>query len=192
MKRTVLIFATIMALFTVTNHMAQDVKLDNAKSKLTVFGTSNIHEWDIKAEKMSGNANFEIQEEKLVGIAKLTFVVQAESLKSGKSGMDKNTYKALKTDSHKNITFTMAKVNKITPAGHDSYRVDTQGTLSIAGTAKQVNLSMVVKMLPNNGFVLTGKSTIDMTNYKVDPPTAVMGTIKTGKDVTVEFEVTYK
>jgi hypothetical protein len=40
-------------------------------------------------------------------------------------------------------------------------------------------------------MIFSGKQKIDMTLYGVEPPKALMGTIKTGKDVVVDFKVTY-
>src|SRR5690554_7592222 len=38
----------------VSQTYAQEYSLNNATSELTVFGTSNLHDWDVKAEKQSG------------------------------------------------------------------------------------------------------------------------------------------
>lgn len=45
----------ITMIFLAGQAFAQDFKLNNAASKLTVYGTSNLHDWDVKAEKQSGS-----------------------------------------------------------------------------------------------------------------------------------------
>src|SRR5699024_11709610 len=62
---------------------------------INVDGTSNIHDWDLKAEKFTVKAIIEDSAD-LPAIKSLNLDLEAESLKSGKSGVDKNTYKALK------------------------------------------------------------------------------------------------
>jgi hypothetical protein len=39
----------------------------------------------------------------------------------------------------------------------------------------------------NNNVTFTGKKTIKMTEFEVEPPTALLGTIKTGDEVTISF-----
>lgn len=180
-----------LAIFGLTQVSAQELKLNNNSSSVTVFGTSNVHDWDVKAEKKSGAASVAIEDGKLSAINKLTFVVEVESLKSGKSGMDKNTYKALNSDKHKNITFTSTRVNSIAASGSNQYKVDMTGNLVINGTSKQIPLN-VIATISGNTVALKGNYTINMNHYKVTPPTALMGTIKTGDTVKVEFEVKYQ
>jgi hypothetical protein len=40
---------------------------------------------------------------------------------------------------------------------------------------------------PGGAYVLTGQLPIRMSDYGIKPPTAMMGTIKTGNDVKVTF-----
>lgn len=169
---------------------AQEFKVNLAESKLVVDGTSNLHDWTIDAKSMGGKATFSIESGDLQEIKNLDFVVEAEKLVSGKSGMDKNTFKALKTSVNKKIIFKLIKVNKITAQTKNVYLVETQGDLTVAGATKRINQSFTIRLLGKK-IIFYGKQKIDMTLYGVEPPTALMGTIKTGKDVVVDFKVTY-
>lgn len=180
----------LIAVFSFQQFQAQEVKVNNANSKLTIFGTSNLHDWDMKAERMTGTATFKMENGKLTGIDKLSFAVEAESLKSGKSGMDKNAYAALDSKSHKNITYTLSRVNKVTETGSNTYTIETTGNLKIAGETKQVPIKFTAKTSGNN-VTLSGKVNLNMTHYKIDPPRALMGTVRTGEEITIDFEVIY-
>jgi polyisoprenoid-binding protein YceI len=166
---------------------AQSYKLNNKTSSLLIDGTSNIHDWTIEAENTGGVLTVEFDEGKLKEIEKLEFTAVAESLVSGKSGMDKNTYKALNTDKYKNITYTLNKVNGIEKLSGNDYKVKTTGILMIAGVKKDINLNFNLKS-NSNQLVLTGQYKLNMTDFKIDPPTAIFGTIKTGEEVLVKFE----
>lgn len=179
-----------IAVFSVQQFQAQEVKVNNANSKLTIFGTSNLHDWDMKAERMSGTAAFKMEDGKLTGIDKLIFVVDVESLKSGKSGMDKNAHSALSSNKHKTINYTLTRVSKVTETGNNTYTVETTGNLRIAGETKLVSIKFTAKTSGNN-VTLTGKVPLNMTQYKIDPPRALMGTVRTGEEVTIDFEVVY-
>ncbi|UJH90754.1 YceI family protein [Antarcticibacterium sp. 1MA-6-2] len=132
----------------------------------------------------------EFADGQLVKINQLEFAVQAESLKSGKSGMDKNTYKALKTDSNKDITYKLNKVNNIDCVTAGSCKVTTSGTLTIAGTSKPVEITFDAKVTGDK-VTLTGSKSLKMTEFKVDPPTAMFGTITTGDQVNIKFQSTF-
>lgn len=169
---------------------AQDLKVILSESKLIVFGTSNLHDWDIKAEAMSGRMIPVVEQGILKEIKTLSFVVVAEKLKSDHSGMDKNTFKALKTDKYKTITYNLVKVLKISNTADGNYIAETQGDLTISGVTKRIHQSFVIRMNADK-ILLSGKQKIDMRQYGVEPPTAVFGTIRTGAEVTVDFKVTY-
>lgn len=169
---------------------AQDSKLVLAESKLTVFGTSNLHDWDIVAKAMSGKATFVYDNSVLSDIKNLDFIVEAEQLLSGRSGMDDNTFKALNTKKYKTINYKLTGVSKITKISGNTYTIEAQGDLCISGTTKNIN-QIFTAVITGKKVMLSGKTKITMTQYKVVPPTALFGTIKTGPDVTIDFKVTY-
>ncbi|CAL66401.1 YceI family protein [Christiangramia forsetii] len=169
---------------------AQSYKLNNEASSLLIDGTSNIHDWTIEAKNTSGNLTAEFDEGKLDEIDKLEFTVIVESLVSGKSGMDKNTYKALNTDKYKEITYKLKKVESIEEVSTKAYKVTTIGSLEIAGTKKDIKLNFNLKS-ESNHIILTGDYQFNMTEYGIEAPTAMFGTIKTGEKVTVKFETQF-
>jgi polyisoprenoid-binding protein YceI len=170
--------------------VAQESKVVLAESKLEVFGTSNLHDWEIQAKAMSGKSTMSIEAADLKAIKSLDFSVEVEQLKSGKNGMDNNTFKALNSKTYKTINFKLVSVSKITKTTDGNFTVETQGDLTISGVTKRINQTFTVKLVGKKA-IFSGKTKIDMTVYGVKPPTALMGTIKTGKDVTIDFKVTY-
>lgn len=183
--------AIVSLFFLTTIAFSQQSNVILNESKLFVYGTSNVHDWHVEATKMEGIGEFEITENNLQKIKNLTFTVPSESLKSGKGGMDTNTYKALKTNTYKNIHFKLVHVTNITKNTDNTFLVETVGDLTICGVTKRINQVFNVKMIGNK-IVLKGKQKLDMTLFGVEPPKALLGTIKTGKLVTIEFNITYK
>ncbi len=172
------------------NFFAQESKVVLAESKLKVLGTSNLHDWEIDAKAMSGKSIMTIDAGNLKMIKNLDFAVEVEQLKSGKNGMDNNTFKALNSKTYKTINYKLVSIAKITETSAGNFTVETQGDLTISGVTKRINQTFTVKITGKKA-VFSGKTKIDMIVYGVKPPTALMGTIKTGKDVTVDFKVTY-
>lgn len=187
-KIMMVLFLTIFfSILSSGNLLAQQFKLDNSKSALTVHGTSSLHDWEEKAEKQSGSMSILLSEEGNLTISSLAVSVEAESLKSHKSGMDKNTYKALKTDKYKSIDFKMVSVKQIKDLGNSSFQVTVSGKLTITGTTKTIDLPLKMNV-STNMVTLEGETTFNMSEYGIEPPTALFGTITTGDQIKIKFK----
>lgn len=156
-------------------------------SSLKILGTSTLHDWEIVAGDFSGNASITIDEG--LKIDDLSFKVKVESLESGKSAMDNNTYEALNAKKYPYINYEFSEVTSGSKAG-DAYNLNTKGKLTIAGYTKTITMPVMARV-SGNQISFAGKITFNMTDFKVDPPRALMGTIKTGDEVTIDFNIKY-
>lgn len=171
---------------------AQNYKLNSGEGEVMVTGTSTLHDWEEVAEQKSGSITLDNTGD-LPKINTLKFTVEAESLKSGKGAMDKNTYKALETKKHKQIVFELKSVKSISPvtSATNKYKVVATGNLTIAGSTNTIDLPFNLTL--NNGTVLLeGKKALKMTDFNVDPPKALLGTITTGDDIEVHYNTVWK
>lgn len=190
MKRSYTLWMLAIVMLISLNIQAQSYQLNNNASKLEVDGTSNIHDWTLEAQKSSGSITVNFAADKLEAVEKLEFTVVANSLMSGKSGMDKNTFEALDTDKYKNITYQMKKVKKIEALSDGKYKVKSNGILIISGKSKEIALDFILKK-QNNDLVISGEHSLKMSDFGIDPPTALFGTIKTGDPVKISFTSTF-
>lgn|SRR5690606_7449025 len=161
----------------------------SSAAKVTIKGTSTLHDWDMTSSSGAVKATFTVSNDQVTDISALSFNVSAESLKSSKSGLDKNAYKALKTGTHKQIAFTMTS-GKVTPGSGGNFKVSVTGNLTIAGTTKTTTIQgMGVYNPADKSISVKGSTKFNMTEYKVTPPTVMMGTIKTGDSITIDYNV---
>jgi len=184
-KQAILI--TIFGLTTAFAYVAS-LSVDNSTSDLKILGTSTIHDWKIDAEEVAGTAQLEAADE--LKISDLDFWVNVKSLESGKGAMNRNTYEALNADKYPKIKYKLTDVvsQSKTTTG---YKLNTKGNLTIAGKTKSI--TMPVEALKRGGDIsFKGEITFKMTDFEIDPPTAVFGTIKTGDEVEIKFNIHYK
>ncbi|MBK6265529.1 YceI family protein [Marivirga sp. S37H4] len=180
----------ILFLFIVTMPFAQaqTFTLSPGQTELTVDGTSSVHDWTIIAEEFDGKAEIVLEGNNIGDIKNLSFKVPVKSLKSGKSGMDDNTYKALKEKSHPYISYQLNSIESKEKAEGKQVLM-TKGSLTIAGVTKVVNMKVTTDV--TNGVVFSGNVSFNMSHFNIDPPTAVFGTIKTGDKITINFKANY-
>lgn len=167
----------------------QQFTVNESNTKLSVDGTSSVHDWTIVAQEFNGQADVKIENNALESINSLSFDIPVESLKSGKSAMDDNTYEALKSDDHPVIEYEFRSMDNVNVEGNTT-TMDTKGLLTIGGVSKIVNMKVTADT--NNGIAFKGDITFKMSVFEIDPPTAVFGTIKTGDEVTIKFNAQYK
>ncbi|WP_245794784.1 YceI family protein [Flaviramulus basaltis] len=167
---------------------AQEFNLNNTESSLKVFGTSSLHDWHIDAENKNGKIVFKNIE--TGELDKCDFTVVVESLKSGKKSMDKNTYKALNTDDYKTITFKLQEVKEIVKKGTGKFLIKSAGYLTITSVKKLIPIEFNIEIIEGK-IILLGEKTIKMTDFNVEPPKALLGTITTGDEVTIKFKTIF-
>ncbi len=165
-----------------------DVRFRSQSLNITISGTSTLHDWTEKSDKGRCDVVLVLDNtDKLTSLSSLNFTIPAESLKSGNNLMDNNTYKALNTGKYKNITYVLSSAD-VTPVNATTYQIKVLGKLTIAGTTRETDLVANAKYNPaDKSYTVTGSKSMKMTDYGVKPPTVMMGTIKTGNDITINF-----
>jgi polyisoprenoid-binding protein YceI len=156
---------------------------------LTLSGTSSLHDWDMKSAQGAFTANFIISNASgITTVNELSFSTKAESLKSGHDAMDNNAYAALKTNKFPLITYTSNK-STITKLDATTYSVKTTGKLTIAGTTLDEAIDATCKVNSDKSITVMGSKKISMKDFGMSAPTFMMGTVQTGNDVVLKFDM---
>ena len=183
---------TIVLATILTAALHAQVKYHASYSKVAIEGTSTLHDWDMASEKANCDIAFSFDGVSITGLSSLVFTVDAGSLKSHHSGMDKNAYKALNSDKYPEISFASSYAN-IRPSGTNSYMISAKGKLIVAGVSKDIWIVGVTTVDPADmSMQTTGSAKIKMSEFNVEPPSFMFGAMKTGDEITVKFNVTLK
>ena len=174
-----------------------EYKVDE-ESTMTITGTSTIHDWTSKVNEINGVYIFknEISHKKLPKsgaiVDQVKLVIPVLSIESPRgSTMDKKTYNALKSETHPDLTFEVKSDNieLIVDKAEGKFLLRADGSLSMAGVSKEVNVSLECQRMKDGRLKISGSYPINMMDYNIEPPSAMFGQIKTGKDVMIDFEL---
>lgn len=156
---------------------------------MSVSGTSTMHDWVMKSTSGDCVATFtEDAKGSLTDVTAFTFTVSSKALKSGKDGMDKNAYKALKADKNPTITATLKSADVVAKDAK-IYTIKAVVKLTIAGKTLETDLIAQAKHINDNSYSITGEKKISMKDYGMEPPSFMLGAVKTGNDVNIHFDV---
>lgn len=185
---TAYVFWFLMSSLMMMTAYPQDKYESSGKVFIILEGTSNVHDWHMNSDKGVFNI---VVDENISKISALKFALPVESLKSEHAGLDKNTYKALKTKKYATIHFVATDVTakKISDR---SFIIKSNGKLTISGVTKDILLSATASIGSDNTITYSGTYSLNMTDYEVEPPTIMLGAIKTGNAVTIKYSMLVK
>lgn len=171
--------------------------------KISITGTSSIHDWEVVGKEISGTLTLtpvsgadDVLDLGANLPAEARVEVRVKSLESGKGGMDKKMFKAMETGKHKVVSFVLdsLEVVKDGPNKTNTERtlnVEAIGKLTIVGNTRLVKFPATIEWHPKEKTLsVSGEVDLRMTDFGIDPPTALFGTIRTGDEITVRFKWT--
>ena len=112
------------------------------------------------------------------------------NLKSDKKALDKNAYDALKTKEFENILYKLTSA-KVSLERDGKFLIKTNGNLTIAGITKEITMDVYCVVNKDTSISCSGSDKLNMSDYKVKPPSFMFGAMKTGDAVTFDFVMVY-
>ncbi|HRZ41780.1 MAG TPA: YceI family protein [Bacteroidales bacterium] len=180
------IAVTVGLLFTMAAFSGKKTfEIQKPSSSMVVQGTSSLHDWKIELKDFRGEMSA-VADGSNMKIEAVTFRGKAKSLKSDNSTMDGKTYDALKVDKHPDITYAI-KSSRDVQIKDKKFTGLITGDLTIAGKTRQETIQFSGVMISDNKMQIRGSKKLRMSDFGVDPPTAMLGALKTGNDVTITF-----
>lgn len=186
--KTTLLLSLFFLLFSAPNKVVT-YKTDNAHSTMIISGTSTIHDWDMKAKNLEGTMEVDRLGDS-INIKSLNLDVPVQSLKSGKSGMDDNAYKALKEKQHPVIHYDLVRVKNQHKVGAKTLQLTTVGDLTVAGKTRRLSIPIKAELL-DKGVAFSGSVRFKMSSFNVKAPSFMFGSVTTGDEVTIKFTLEY-
>lgn len=161
-------------------------------SEISVKGTSTLHDWEVKSSEFEGRLELK-SKRKAVNSGSASGEIIAGSLKikveglKGERGetMNAKMHRALKFEEHPTIDF------QLSTAFYTHEETSIEGQLTIGGTSK--TLTFPAALLVNDGEInISTEKSIKMSDFGIEPPTAMFGQIVTGDEVTIDLKLAFK
>lgn len=155
------------------------------QQRVSVVGTSSLHDWESVVEKIECKGSYVIDNNQLTGINHTVLKIAVKSIRSSKGKlMDSKTWDAFSYEKHPYIVFSL-KDARVSGAN-----LILSGILSMAGANRPVEIRASYTLNTQGDLQVKGSHKITMSEFGMTPPTAMMGSIKVGDDVVVNFDIT--
>jgi hypothetical protein len=148
----------------------------------TVSGTSTIRGWSCQARGViavtpgTGAPAPGFQN----GVQTATVTVPVKAFNCANEEMTQHLLEAMKADTFPEIVY---RLERYEAAGG---QVQATGTLTVTGSTQPVSFRIALKASPQ-GVHVEGNTRLDMTKYGVDPPVVMLGLLKVGPQIRIEF-----
>jgi len=194
---------TFITLISLMLSFAQLSTAQNGEMQLTldqghemmIDGTSNIRDWDAQVNTI--NTTFVMNEFDISDLSSLTadhfetleLSIPVEDIESESGKLTKNMHKYLKGDDHPVITFNLSSIDSMSVDGNTA-TINATGIINAAGVDHET--SMTVQATFENGKVtFSGTQPLLMTDFGIDPPTALFGTIRARDEIDIIYSLTF-
>lgn len=150
-----------------------------------VNGTSSIHKWELESTKGIGNAQFVLEQEEIKALNSFSITLQINSLSSNNKMMDKKVYETLRMKEDPNIYFDMEEM-----ISSSDKTISIHGKIKIAGAIQIIPIEIHYS-ISENTINLNGSIDLCFSQFNIDPPRAMFGTIKTGDEFSISYTINF-
>jgi polyisoprenoid-binding protein YceI len=176
-------------------HFGVPVRL-HPTSKLIVSGTSTVRSFECQAKALSVTAEaLDRDFARAVangdkGIGSVVLTVPTRQLDCANNTMNGHMLKALKAGKYPDIEFRLASYTL--SKTDDGVAAELSGELTLGGVERPIVLEATMRANPDGTLSVAGSYELRMTDYGLQPPTLMLGTLKVGETVTVRFDLLLK
>ena len=158
-----------------------------------VEGSSSLHGWKATVGKVADYPQSLKGNLKNGGaIENFGFKAEVKSMEGGRgSAMDNKIYKALQSEEHPFIIYTQSGPAAIEAMPDGQYKLTSTGTLNIAGVEKKISIEVNASMAGGK-LTFQGSKPLKLSDFDIEPPSAMFGQIVTKDDITVHFTFNYQ
>lgn len=122
----------------------------------------------------------------------VNLAVPVRSFHGGSKGMDRDMQAALKAAQHRDISYALDSILSVTLSpvdGRPALVVQTRGRLTVAGCERTTVIDAIICRDALGSYRIHAAKNLLMSDFGVQPPTALFGLIQAHDVMTVEFDL---
>lgn len=162
-----------------------EIALGQSNVDFTVSGTSTVRSWTCEAKgaltTSAGSASTQPIPGLDGGVPTATVTVPLKAFKCPNEEMTQHLNEAMKSDKFGDIVFKLEKYEIAGGQGQAS------GVMTIVGNTQPFTVPVTLRPGPQ-GVELSGDTRLDMTKFGVDPPVVMLGLMKVGAQIRIQFK----
>lgn len=197
MKMKVIISTLLAFAFVFSTVTAQDVTYTLIEvAEFKIDGDSNVRTWDANITKAEGTIVFSAIDDFSTGslnsnlFQSMNISIPVSGIESDSGRLTSNMHGYLKRDDHPMITFDLTEITSVELDGNTA-KITANGVINAAGVDQNVTMIVDAAVNENGSVTFSGSQALLMTSFNIDPPTAVMGTIRARDEITILYSVTF-
>ncbi len=192
--------------------LVQPARAQQPNVDFTISGTSTVRSWTCSAKGVMaftpGAGSAQPAPGFASGVQRATVTVSVKAFTCPNEEMTQHLLEAMKADKFSEIVYRLEKYevtggqaqgggrqNETTtsaveqPTGGQSAGGQAQatGTLTITGVTQPISFPIALKP-SSQGVQVEGNTRLDMTKFGVDPPVVMLGLLKVGPQIRIEFK----
>ncbi|MDH3648185.1 MAG: YceI family protein [Saprospiraceae bacterium] len=157
-------------------------EVDPSLSKATVDGNSTLKKWSAETNSIRGK----VQLDSMNHFISVQLFFESASLEGGRGAdMDKKIYLALKADDFPEVSY---QSNHIDMTGENGM-IRSIGKVVIAGEEREISIDVHKGSDP---LSFTAEKDLKLSEFSIEPPTAMFGQIVCYDDISLSFELSFK
>ena len=197
MRNTVLV--CLLTVFTLSSHgNAAPGRASNSppagatvtSATIIIDGTSTLHDYRVTTGAIAVDTRVAPDAASLLtqgALESFDVKIPVNSFTSDKDGLKKHFLKALRADAHPFIEFKLQSYT-LDPAASGIARGRMTGLLTVAGVQRPIDLVLDAQETAG-GVHVHGSHTLLMTQFGIQPPSLMLGMLKTVDQVKVTFDL---
>ncbi len=167
-----------------------------SSSQMEILGDSNLKKWsaDVTEVQMDLVVSDELTDWMALSpkdFVSLALTIPVKGIDSDSRGLTKNIHKYLNKKSYPEIRYTLENVTSVEIAEDGSGSIEAAGTVFVSGVSLDVMMSVGLQITEGE-LVFSGAQELLMTDFGIEPPTALMGTIRADDTIVVTHDVRVK
>lgn len=167
-------------------------------SQLFLEGTTNINTFTCNCTCVQSSPRLRLELEERPDGQRVVFDnaqldIRTKDIDCGNRNMNKDLHQTLRADEYPSIGIIIEEASlkkglKLI-GGPDWRQLTSRALLTVAGTTRTVQLEVKARKTGPEAYRFISRYTIKMTDFNIDPPTAMLGLVKVNDQIEINFDL---